>query len=598
METLSKLNSSNRPEAEEIAGAVASGTVSVAANELALAKELLLADSFVFAKFICGHKELTDKFHRPLSYIVTGCVDQIIELLNHPSLGSYVVEELRKELFRRQIDWNRPEGRARLEELLEFVNIRVYRGAAKSSTGTHAGLTWRITNNPNLTIALMSANDDRAKAFLRQIRETLRSDLYKAFFPERIPSGDLSKLWTEDRLWIGGRTLPHAQWTVEAKGILSNWTGMHFDEFWVDDAVTDETLARLTDVIRQLSGLNGLYMDVPGVKIRRKHIGTVYHERDDNWSLKQIPHALTIEVPIETFDHEPESVHERGKPTNPEWHDEKRILKRFGEVMADPDEGAMSWRRNFWLQPSAGGGKPFPASLLDRATWIKIPVPGDPQKLSIARFKRDPLTNKIAVTEDGKRIVRRLDPMLEMYRVIGADLAFSEFGDNWGISTIGRDNEDYVYQLQTVGGFGWDAFIETLIFMIERWKPRRIGIEKAGAQEWTFRERMENDRRLARYRDIIEFVPHKNESKRFRATNLIADPMKSGRWLRDPNDLPFKRECEDWDPEDKKAVDGRIDSAAIGTVIVKAPKANAGALKGLKARELKRQSLKKQRRLY
>lgn len=364
------MSSEQLEEAKQAARETAEyGRVFVKGSEKAMLREYLLSDPFDFAKVVCNYPDLTDRFHRPAIYIITGQIDKLIALLDNPEFNSYVIEALRYELVSRGIDWHTPHGYARFHELLQWINIRFYRGSGKSSVGTHASVLWFGTRNPNETIALISGNDDGAWAFCQQIADTMHSDIYRDFFPERIPKGRLDELITRRRIWFGGRNITHPQWTVEARGYTSNWTRTHFNRFFLDDVVARETCSapHLKAAHGFLAGLPGMWM--PMVPIYRHHIGTIYDEKDDNYVLSRADGCLTIMVPIMTYDHEITDVTELGTPTNPEWHDLTRIRAIQSAILNDPDEGPISWRRNFLLDPGAGGGRMFPPSLVDNSCY-------------------------------------------------------------------------------------------------------------------------------------------------------------------------------------------------------------------------------------
>lgn len=367
------LSETQQKEANDALGQLSAGaTVHLASNELTLFKAHLESDLFDFAKFVCKHRELSNSFHRPLAYILGGSVDKLIELLNHPEFASYPLEVLRFRLEAAGIDWNTPAGKEQFAELLEWIDLRVYRGAAKSSLGTHSTIAWMATVDPNKTIALIAGNDEGAATWMRQIRDTFQSELYRTFWPERVPKGDLKTLWTEKRITLGGRTISAAQTTIEGRGYTSEWARTHYDTFFTDDIVgqTTNTLAHLKAARLFLSNLNGLYMpQIGGRKIIRRHIGTIYHEMDDHDFLRKLVGMLSIKVPIETFDVPPDDILTRGVPTNPEWHPVPVITKLQAGILGDPTEGPMSWRRNYLLDPSGAGAMMFPAALVERSIY-------------------------------------------------------------------------------------------------------------------------------------------------------------------------------------------------------------------------------------
>ncbi|MGN6186862.1 MAG: hypothetical protein ACTHQM_24775, partial [Thermoanaerobaculia bacterium] len=536
------MTESDEREASDHLNEVAqTGTLNVRASEFNLLKQHLLADPFDFARVICGYRDLTDRYHRPLAYILGGCTDKLIALLNNEYFDSYVLSALRVELELRGINWNTPQGRAQLDELLAFVNVRMYRGSGKSSIGTHSTLLWYGTRNPNETIALMSVNDDGAHAFCRQVRDTMLGDMYRLFFPERLPEGDRTKLLTEERLWFGGRTIPHPQWTVEARGFLSSWARTHFSRFFTDDIVTEANCnpSDLRRIHRNLGNMRGLYM--PRIRVARHHLGTVYDENDDHWFLSRIAHCLNIVVPIEIYpEGVPDSIEVRGIPTNPEWHGAEEIAKIQKEVSGDDKEGPLSYKRNFWLDPKAGiSDRIFPPSLVAKARYQVV------VEAKVTKIRRIADDNPITVAPR------------DLFIVLGIDPAFSINGDEWAITALGVDHETFAYQLETVSGQGWDALVSFMRAMLGKWKPRAVGYERAGAQEQNFKTLLAYDTFFRRHAHLFQSVTHENKGKDWRIIERVREPMASGRLLLNPADKKTPAEMVDYIPG-PKAKDNRL----------------------------------------
>jgi hypothetical protein len=439
----------------------------------------------------------------------------------------------------------------------------MYRGSGKSSIGTHSTLLWYATNNPNETIALMSVNDDGAHMFCRQIRDTMLSELYRQFFPERVPEGDIKKLLTEERLWFGGRNIPHPQWTVEARGFTSSWARTHFNRVFTDDIVTEANCnpSDLRRVHRNLGNLLGLEM--PKVPMARHHLGTVYDEFDDHWYLSQLEDCLSILVPIEIYPNgTPETLNERGVPTNPEWHPEAEVERKFKAVCGDPNEGPLSYRRNFWLDPTAGlGDRLFPPKLVNGSRYSLV--------------KRGEAVCIQRAGDDDKPVV--VDPHRDLFIALGIDPSFSVTGDEWAITALGMDREGFAYQLETVSGKGWDALVSFMRVMLSRWNPSVAGFERAGAQEQNFKTLLEYDKFFIKYARLFKAVSHDNAGKDWRIIQRVRDPMSLGKLFTNPNDKKTGTEMTDYIPG-PKAVDNRLDSIAIAMSVAR-PARSTGSVK-------------------
>lgn len=112
---------------------------------------------------------------------------------------------------------------------------------AKSTCLTVNYVVWRICQDPNVRILLISKTQDMAKKFLLSIKERLAeseayTDLQQAFGP---PGGfaDGAASWTADRIYVAGRTAGEKDPTVQAVGIGGHIYGSRCDLAIMDDCV-------------------------------------------------------------------------------------------------------------------------------------------------------------------------------------------------------------------------------------------------------------------------------------------------------------------------------------------------------------------------
>ncbi|OEJ24279.1 hypothetical protein AS594_07050 [Streptomyces agglomeratus] len=112
---------------------------------------------------------------------------------------------------------------------------------AKSTTLTVNYVVWRICQDPNVRILLISKTQDMAKKFLLSIKERLAEsetylDLQQAFGP---PGGfaEGSASWTSDRIYVAGRTAGEKDPTVQAVGIGGHIYGSRCDLAIMDDTI-------------------------------------------------------------------------------------------------------------------------------------------------------------------------------------------------------------------------------------------------------------------------------------------------------------------------------------------------------------------------
>ena len=552
-------------------------------------RAFLLSDSYAFAQIVCGHLDLVPELHMPLSYLACGLTDKLITTLDARGFDSFVTKALRREFWRREIDWTTPEGRAKLDKQLDFVSIRWFRGSYKSSVITHAGGTFMATVNPNITGKITHATDDKAWEFLGQIGDTIQSGVYQDLFPERIPTGNLNELISQKKISLGGRTVSRPQTTLQASGYLTKDIGGHYDLFLIDDLVMERnaTPDMLKGVHMWLRNLEGYYIEAPGVRVRRIHVGTKWDEDDDDAYLtrgRNATQCLTIRVPIE--EHEGADVvniMQAGRPTIPQLYPAEKIAEKKarvinGEEDGEDADGARSWRCNYLLDAYAGGVRLFPPSLVDDPErWFRrLPHP-KPERHSkghflVSRLKRN-AEGKVLLDPKGNPAVLTFDPWKDLDIVATVDPSWSdkEGADNWGVSVTGTDYEGVTFQLETLSAAsGLDGWIEALCDVDEFYKIRAIGFDGGAYQDAAIQNTMKTDKRLKRLRNRMVKVPHNNRSKIARIREYVSERMKRYALLLDPTEAgqPTRDEMKGYRATGKDK-DGILDSLAMAPAVLK-----------------------------
>lgn len=580
---------------------------SLSTTQHAELKRALLSDSYLFKRFICRHKELIPEIHRPMSYMICGLTDKLIEVLEDPRMRSYVTDQIRTELWKREINWRTSEGRARLDAQLDFQNWRWFRGSYKSSVGTHGGLAFMATRDPNITAKITHATDDKAWEFCGQIADTVLSGTYQDFFPERIPVNDVAKLITMKKVALSGRTVSRPQTTIQAGGYLTKDIGGHYDTFFIDDLVMERnaTPELLKGVKTWLQNLEGYRIEAPGVRVRRIHIGTKWDEDDDDAFLTTGANArdcITIRLPIETFDGEVVNIMEAGKPTVPQFFSAEKIFEKKRRVVNARTEdaetgividGARSWRCNYLLDAYAGGARLFSPAVVDDPfrSWMLQPYHDEkrqrenPRRFLVARYLRTeqgqpvPLAGKRIVDADGRLMddwrvnakVVRFDPWRDLDRVVLVDPAWADktTADNWAVSAIGADHDRVNYQLETRSDTtGLEGWVVALCEVDELWHPRVIGFDGGAYQDAVIKNMIKTDKRLRRMRSRMVPVPHNNRTKTARMREGVAEPLKMYRFMLDPRSQMTRDELKGIRgiPSDR---DGIADSLSMAPAVLK-----------------------------
>ena len=542
-------------------------------EHLELVRQTVLSDSYWWDRIVCQHTELSPLFHRPLAYVIDGDAHRLVGLLNDRSFceRSYSAREIAKQLtLKHGIDWNSFAGFRTLIERLDFVSIVAYRGSAKSSLG-HDNDALAITRDPDNHTLLVSASDDRAIAFHKQVRDIVSSPLYRLLFPDRFPD-DPNKDLTESQIRLKGRTLGKSpQPSLESKGYTARITSAHYRRFSIDDLLIDTNLYDVDGANNFLAGLTGLYEPT---RIIRRHYHTVYHERGDQWVLSRIPTCLQLVIPVEYYEggEQPDDISVRGIATNPEWHPEEKIAKLYEEVVADPRQGPRSWRMNYLLDPSAGGGAVFPAAIVDDRVWQWVPHPDV--------HKKEKLIGRPLYDAKGNRAgFKGVDPK-GLYIVIGCDQAISdlESSDEWSVCLHGKDSDGCEYILKTLHGHGLEQMLDAILFLDaeaakQGLRVRQIGLEKAGFQGAT-KKWIDSDVRFRSIRHRVIDIPHSGKNKEIVLQNAVAEPMKSRRFFTaadDPGCADGREQAKDFKPFVKRRRDDILDSWAIGSATSRTP---------------------------
>lgn len=174
---------------------------------------------------------------------------------NMPEFPAFCEEYLDTKLFWHQLQWyDILEGR----EPRDLHTSQVYHKGdpgmtiintppehSKSTTITINYVTWRICQDPNMRIIIVSQTQEMAKRFLRAIKDRLAgaNQSYKKLQREFAPEGGFdanSASWTADAIYINAesRDSGEATPTVQALGMNGQIYGNRADLIILDDTVT------------------------------------------------------------------------------------------------------------------------------------------------------------------------------------------------------------------------------------------------------------------------------------------------------------------------------------------------------------------------
>lgn len=121
-----------------------------------------------------------------------------------------------------------------------IVNVPPFH--AKSQTLTVDYSCWRIANDPNVRIIIISKRQSFAEKFLYQIKQRLTSPRFAEFQAAYAPKGGWKPtseggVWSKSTMYVAGRTSDSKDPTLEAVGITGQIYGARADLIIVDDAV-------------------------------------------------------------------------------------------------------------------------------------------------------------------------------------------------------------------------------------------------------------------------------------------------------------------------------------------------------------------------
>lgn len=171
------------------------------------------------------------------------------------SFEEFCKKYLDTHLFNHHLQWvdllegreprNRHENQVYISGEPEFILINTPPEHAKSTTITVNYVTYRICQDPNIRVIIVSQTQEMAKRFLRGIKDRLASPNpnYRKLQIDFAPDGGFdanSAAWTADSIYVNPelRDSGEASPTVQALGIGGQIYGSRADLIILDDTVT------------------------------------------------------------------------------------------------------------------------------------------------------------------------------------------------------------------------------------------------------------------------------------------------------------------------------------------------------------------------
>lgn len=154
----------------------------------------------------------------------------------------------------------------------------------KSSIGTTAGIIQEIMRDPEITVAIMSCNNEVARPFLVQIQQEFENnELLKAVYSDVLwaePRKEAA-LWSRDKGIVVKRKGNPKEATIEAFGLIDGMrTGKHYKLLVYDDLVTEKLVSN-PEMIKKVTERWEMSDNLGTLGVTRKwHYGTRYSFAD------------------------------------------------------------------------------------------------------------------------------------------------------------------------------------------------------------------------------------------------------------------------------------------------------------------------------
>lgn len=317
-------------------------------------------------------------------------------------------------------------------------------------------ITWKIVNDPNFRIILVSDTDTKAKMFLRTIKSTIEnSSVLKEFY------GDLQgDRWTDHALTLAGRTEIHTEPSLLSVGAGSgSVTGFHSDELYIDDIVSFDSSRgemqrdRIKDWYR--TTLLPVLLASGDISI----VGTRYHYADFYDLIINNLEYPTLIMP---------AINEDGSALC-EWL--VPLNDKIGKNGKVAEKGLLSIKKDL-------GSIIFSLQYLNNTDLLK--------EGNIFQNKYIQYYDGI-IREEGKVFVQRGGFRTEIKTIhLGVDLAISQ-SDSAAytvILVVGMGEDHKLYVLEVVRGkFTFQQQKDAILRTVGKWSPNSTRVESVAYQE-------------------------------------------------------------------------------------------------------------------
>ena len=427
---------------------------------------------------------------------------------------------------------------------------QVARGGGKSALITKCLPILRLLSRRDFSMGIANEKQDLANAFLAQIKlEFEGNPLLQALFPELIPTDFRKTTWAADRIVLQRERPRPTSPSVLATGVGSTVTGVHVDEWIVDDPISENaaenarrgSFTEIEQTNRWMHRLEPLLCSPKRDPITV--IGTPWWPGDTYDYIEgteRNPGLWGHGEPLETFlwtlklpdgTRQTLTLYKRGEMAiyrRPAIENGKSIFPErwdLDELRMLEEQDPAFFQANYMLAPAEGADSTF------KLGWLKT-------------FEWDATRNSIYFTdEQGKLQYIRIRDLTTW---ISIDPAFSKRSNaaKTAIAVVGSDGkrlfllEDFAERGIEADAIGWQAaqfaqtyrsgtiFLETLVAQRVLVKPLKKALEEA---------------RIHPIPHIHEIVSHGKQSKELRIYGL--QPwFRAGQFYIHPSHVNFKDE--------------------------------------------------------
>jgi predicted phage terminase large subunit-like protein len=298
------------------------------------------------------------------------------------------------------------------------------RGFGKSTIGDIAYCIWRITQDRNIRILVVSNTQRQAEAFIREIKSQLvqnikLTSLFGTFIGE-------FKKWTESEIIVTGKTSMHKESTITGLGASGQVISKHFDLIIGDDIVDFENARTELQREKLRSWFYSSLLPTLEPNGELHIVGTRYHPLDLYQTLID---SKSYDVQIQR------AIQEDGTSLWPE--------KFSIDTLNQKKEESGSLIFNCQYQNDVELLKKGNIFLYDWIQWYDL-----------------------------------IPPKLRVFQGVDLAISQSETADYFVICTIGMDTANNIYVLDMYRNrLSFDQQIIMIKKKAEEWSPIRIGIE-------------------------------------------------------------------------------------------------------------------------